>query len=136
MDLSLVATSTRLKTLLMESSGELEAAAFLGGKYTPADLQALTGNMAQWIARIVADLTAPKVLARRFVEFPDFEKRLERAEKVLEALANGETIFGLQEVIDAGVMGHYQEVPSDVEARNMITLQASRYFGTRANRRI
>ena len=134
LDESSVATNTKLVSLLKGSSGKLEAAALLGGKYTPTDLAALTGNMAEWIADIVADLAAPKVLGRRFIEFPDFAERLKEAEGVLSALAEGRLIFGLQEVIDAGVMDDTIESADVVEERNMITLQAGRYFGRRANR--
>lgn len=136
MDLLQVAASTRLKKLLMGSSGRLEAAALKGGKYTPADLALLTAcNMGEWIADIVADLAAPKVLGRRFMEFADYAARLKEATDVLSALADGEAIFGLQETIDAGVLNSQVETPAEVEARNMITLQADRYFGTRSNRR-
>lgn len=134
LDVAQVTASARLEKLLMEASGQLEAAALLGGKYTPADLNALTGNMGQWIAGIVADLAAPKVIGRRFMEFGEFQKRLEQAGKVLEALADGRLIFGLQENIDAGMIDDHVETASDVEARKMITYQASKYFGTRANR--
>lgn len=134
LDVSAVPANTKLIALLKGSSGKLEAAALLGGKYTPADLASLTGNMAEWIADIVADLTAPKVLGRRFIEFPDYAERLKEANGVLSALAKGEWIFGIQEVIDAGVIDDTIETASDVEARSMITFQAGRYFGRRANR--
>jgi hypothetical protein len=138
MDVTQVAASATLNTLLMASSGKFEAAALKGGKYTLLDLQLLTAptsNMREWIAEIIADLTAPKVLGRRWLEFPDYKDRLKEANDVLEALADGDTIFGLQEVIDAGVINSEVETPDIVEQRNMITLQASPYFGTRANRR-
>lgn len=135
LDVSAVPTNAKLLAILQGSSGKLEAAALIGGKYTPTDLAALTAsNMAEWIADIVADLAAPKVLGRRFIEFPDYADRLKQAEGVLAALADGTAIFGLQEVIDAGVIDDEVETASIVEARNMITYQASRYFGRRANR--
>lgn len=134
LDVSAVPTDTKLAALLKGSSGKLEAAALLGGKYTPADLASLTGNMSEWIADIVADLTAPKVLGRRFMEFPEYAERLKEANGVLQALSEGRLIFGLQEVIDAGLIDDEVESASTVEARRMITFQASRYFGTRANR--
>lgn len=130
-----VAESPTLIGLLKGSSGKLEAAALAKGAYTPADLAAFSGtNMGEWIADIVADLTAPKVLGRRWIDFPEADSRLKEAEAAIEALAKGERIFGLQEVIDAGTISDQVEQPSDVEARNMITLQSDRYFGHRANR--
>ena len=139
LDLGLITTNAKLLALLRGSSGKFEAAVLKGGKYTIADLTTLTAttnNMRDWIADIIADLTAPKLLGRRFIEFPDYKERLKEANDVLEALASGETIFGLQEVIDAGVLDSEVETPDIVERRNMITLQSSRYFGMRANRNL
>lgn len=136
MDLLQVAASPRLKKLLMGSSGKFEAAVLKGGKYTLADLALLTAcNMGEWIADIVADLTAPKVLGRRFMEFADADERLKEAKDVLTELAEGNLIFGLQETIDAGHIDDHVETPAEVEQRNMITFQADRYLGTRSNRR-
>lgn len=133
-DDSLVPTNTKLLAILRECSGKVEAASMLGGKYTPEDLGDLTGNMAQWLASIVADLAAPRVLGRRFVEFPDFHERLKEAEGVLVALSEGKLIFGLQENIDAGILDSEVETPQQVEDRQMITWQARSFFGRRANR--
>lgn len=129
-----VATNTKLLAILKGASGKLEAAAMIGGKYSPADLASLTGNMQQWVADIVADIAAPRILGRRFIEFPEFAERTKEAEGVLAALAKGELIFGIQEVIDAGVMMDEVETSATVEARQMISYQASRYFGRRGNR--
>lgn len=129
-----VPTNPKLVAILQGASGKLEAAVMMGGKYTPTDLATLTGNSLSWMKSIVADLAAPKVLGRRFTEFPDFQKRLEEAEGVLVALSKGELIFGLQENVDAGILDSYVETPTDVEEREMITYQARQYFGRRANR--
>lgn len=129
-----VPTNTKLLSILRECSGKLEAAAMMGGKYTPEDLGLLTGNMAQWLASIVADMAAPRVLGRRFVEFPDYAERLKEAEGVLVALSKGELLFGLQENIDAGLLDSEVETPQQVEDRQMITYQSRAFFGRRANR--
>ena len=129
-----VPASTKLESILMGASGYVEAACNVGGKYSPTDLATLTGNSAKFLAKIVADLAAPEVLGRRFVEFPDYAKRLETAEGACKAVSEGTMIFGLQENIDAGILDDYVETPTDVEARQMITYQASPFFGRRANR--
>src|ERR1041385_4516955 len=83
---SQVPTNTKLLALLRGSSGKFEAAVFKGGKYTIGGLTTLTtgtSNMKDWIADIIADLTATKVLGRRFIEFPDYKERLKEANDVL-----------------------------------------------------
>src|SRR5262252_940921 len=49
-----VKASPILEELLMEASGELEGALLRGGRYTPADLGALTGNGLEMLAGLVA----------------------------------------------------------------------------------
>lgn len=139
LDYALVATDAKLLALLRGSSGKFEAAVLKGGKYTLTfltTLTATTNNMRDWVADIIADLTAPKVLGRRFMEFPDYKERLKEASDVLAELASGETILGEQDAIAAGTLDSEIETPADVEARNLVTLQSSRYFGTRANRNL
>lgn len=136
MDTAQVAASPRLNAMLAGSSGKFEAACIRGGKYTIEDLQILTAagsNVREFIADIVAELTAPKILGRRFMEFPDYRERLKEVNDIIVAIASGEQIFGLQEVIDAGRLDSQVESAADVIARNMVTMQAHRYFGIRVN---
>lgn len=137
LDLATVATNAKLAAFLQASSGKFESAVLMKKAYTLDDLAVLTApgsNMREWIAEIIADLTAPKVLGRRFIEFPDYKERLKEAQDVLAELAEGKRIFGIAAVIDAGTLDSKVETPADVELRNMITLQSGRYFGRRANR--
>lgn len=124
-----------LAEFLQSASGKVEAACLVGGKYAPEDLAALTGNMAGFLAQLVADL-AWGPLYRRRPNFTPAEIPSEKeANQLLNALGAGTKIFGFVETVDAGVLELDEETTADVEERNMVTFQAQRYFGRRANRR-
>lgn len=128
-----VPANAKLEKILLQASGKVEAATLLGKKYTLADLAALTGASKAFLQGLVADLAAPKVIGRRFTEFPDYVARLQEAEGVLSALAKGEIIFGLQDQIDAGIQDNQNETPTDVEKRALATWNARRMYGRRNN---
>ena len=123
-----------LYLILQDASGELETAALVGGRYTVADLQALTGNQAAYIGRIVADLAVGKCYQRRPDLYSEMPAQSTVASNILNALASGEVIFGLQDQIDAGHMEMTTDLPSDVETRNGMVVIAQEYFGRRGNR--
>lgn len=121
---------------LLAASGKLESAVLAGGRYTPDDLAALTGSQAQFIKGLVADLSIWEFYKRRPDITTPIPPEYEEAKAVINAIADGTAIFGLQENIDAGHLQLTVETPANVEARNLITLQAERLFGRRANRSV
>jgi hypothetical protein len=133
-DVAGAAGSTVLATLLKQASGEVEAACLKGNRYRVADLQALTGNSLEMLRGLVAALALGLLVRRR----PDLRRgpfpQAEEARQELGRLAAGEAIFGLQEVADAGEASHEAEDAADVEARNLSSYQARRFFGRRGNR--
>lgn len=122
--------------VLQVASGELESAVLLGGRYTVEDLQALTGNQQQFIKKLVADLALWEFYSRRPDITSQMPPKCEQAKAIVNAIAQGEMIFGIQENIDAGHIQLTVETPADVENRNLITFQAERFFGRRANRSV
>jgi len=99
-----LASSPRLLQILMDASGEVEAAAFVAGAYSPGDLAAMAGTASgALLARLVCDLAMGMLFDAR----PDREgaapKYAEAAEKKLEALRKGQRVFGLAAQQDAGV---------------------------------
>lgn len=132
--LASVPSDPTLASLLGVASGELESLALMGGRYQPADLQALTGNSANLLAWLVAALTVPLLQQRRAdVVAPEFPQR-ERAEQWLQALVEGKTIFSTQDAQAAGQMFDYVEQDYDVEQRQLTTFTCARLFATRNNR--
>jgi hypothetical protein len=125
--------------LLQGAAGKIEAVCLMGGKYSLTDLQTLANqsppsNQTIWLAQINADIAAPEILGRRFMEFPDFVKRAAEADGVLKALRDGEMIFGLLGQIDAGFLDPQHETPCTVDKRALATYTARRLFGRRNNR--
>lgn len=128
------APGRRLYAILQDASGKLESSALAGERYTPEDLQALTGNQAEYLKRLVADLAVRTCYERRPTLFGPPPTQSQEADAVLNAIAAGTMIFGLQEVMDAGHMTMTTDTPRNVLTRNSMVVQAQGFFGVRANR--
>lgn len=120
--------------ILKAASGYVEMACLNGGRYTPDDLAGLTGNQAQALKKIVANLALWDFYCRRPDPGMPEPPQCAEANRLLDAIASGEKIFGIQETIDAGHAELTIETPQDVVARNLITYQSERMLGRRANR--
>lgn len=133
-DPTIVIANVNLIACLNDASGELEAHVILGGRYTPVDLAILAGMTQARMFRILTTLTIVYLIQRR----PDLNRPMpfmwKQTQDDLAALAQGEQIFGLQNVADAGRIAHYTEVAADVENRDLASFQARRYLGRRSNR--
>ncbi len=62
-DQATVAADSTLGTLLLAASGEIEAALLTNGKYTPTDLQTLTGASQCYLQKLTADLAFWRLIA-------------------------------------------------------------------------
>lgn len=124
----------RLLEILQTASGEIEGAVMIGGKMSPTDLAALTGASASFLRSIVADLAIGRCYLRRPADNP-WAMQTQTARQLLNALAQGEMIFGTQEAVDASLIDITADLPSNVENRNGMVVQMQGYFGTRGNRR-
>ncbi len=82
----------------------------------------------------MSDLSIGRCYQRRPDLFGPPPQQAQIAANVLNALASGERIFGLQEVIDASHMTMTTDTPEDVVTRNGMVVQAQEFFGRRANR--
>ncbi len=128
-----VLASTVLLELLQEASGLVESACMVGNRYAPADLAGLTGNSQQLLIGLTAGVAAFHLFSRRPDRKLDVPPRAQWAMEMLAKLEEGTAVFGILEVAEAGVVDHLVEQPSDVEARNMVTRIAGRFFGRRSN---
>lgn len=128
-------TDPKLAAALLGGSGEVEAAAIVGKRYTPAILAALTGASQARFFDLIADATEYRLWKRRMNPSDSPSVDVEELNRKLEALRKGETIFGVLENAEAGMVSYHVEDAADVEERNMRTYQARRYFGRRSDRR-
>lgn len=139
-----LATNDNVLAALYDASGIVESAALRGGKYTAADLAALrdeeNSNVpvmgANLLYRIVSDVAWVFLWERRPNKSAnqDPPPSYERSLAWLDELANGTKIFPMQEAMDAGRTETQVETRADVEDRNGMVYQASRYFGVRGSR--
>lgn len=134
LDAAAVAASANLAAILLDASGIVESACLRGGRYTPVDLQALTGAGLRFLYRLMDGLVFSMCWERRYPE-KELPAWCEFSLKALEMLEAGERIFSFQETADAGRTTHEVENEDDVVNRNGITYQADRFFGRRSNRR-
>lgn len=123
----------RLNTILMDCSGEIEASALLGGRYSPTDLQSLTGASLAYLKRLICDIAIGRCYERRPGQNPWAQATL-TARQLLNAIASGEAIFGTQEAVDASHLETKYDTPQKVYQRQGMVVQAQGYFGVRGNR--
>ncbi len=92
---------------LSAASWDVESACVAGGRYTPADLQALTGVGRAGLVRLTAALAFWRLMQRRHpaTSSPKSVPGAEEAADTLERLRTGERVFPFQETADAGVSG-------------------------------
>ncbi len=125
----------RLNEILMDCSGEIEASALLGGKYSPTDLQSLTGAGLAYLKRLICDIAIGRCYERRPGTNPWAQATL-TARQLLNAIASGEAIFGTQQAVDASHLSISPDTPQKVQNRQGMVVQAQGYFGVRGNRQL
>lgn len=130
---SSLTTNAELLAAMLDASGEVEAAAMKGARYTPADLQALTGAAKARLCRMLVRLTICFLYERRPDKGP-IPEVYKAALEQLEQLRTGEMIFGTVETSNAQTMDHEVETARQVETRDGTTFQTRRFFGRRSNR--
>lgn len=122
----------RLLAALAGASGELEEYALAGGRYTPADLAALTGNQLARLEGLVADLAFWRLAKRRWPDCrPEDVSGAAEALAALERLGRGQTIFGTVESAAAGLTA---TADTDRTGTGTTVLESRRFFGNRATR--
>lgn len=123
-------------THLKAASGLLEAACLKGGRYTPTDLAALTGNSMELLKRIVCWLAIAS-MSRFKTRTKGDDEEIHWAQDVLQALADGERIFAFQETMDAGIPDNVQMAPPNSQQEaDRVSVQAERLFGQRLSNRL
>ena len=125
-------TNTNFLKLILAASGQLEARALRGGRYTAAQLAGLVGATRAWMHEIIGAMVTIKLLRRRDPT-KELPRQYEEVENILKRLELGEEIFGIQEAVDAGE-GMETIRLSDQQAgpRPAMTELAQRFFGKRA----
>lgn len=123
-------TDPNLQAALNDASGLIESACLVGERYTPTDLEALTGNSLYHLKRICCDVAMALLLQRRPSSDPDKDtERLEIAEKHLDKLRDGERVFYRGDNVDqAGVPDTTGPTTVDLENLNSIRRRVRNYY--------
>jgi len=130
------ANDPTMAELLLAASGQVEAAALKGGRYTSADLASIAGtNNGAYLRKLVAGCAMQSLRDRRGRVGEDQLKSFEFVREGLKALRQGEEIFGFVEVQTAATTQSDLDNITNRQARQGISLNASPYFGTRGGDR-
>ncbi len=131
LDRANVATHPHVLTALEDASGEVDAALLAGGRYTVAQLQALSGPAASHLKAIVCGLAMAALHDRRpeAVDQTTIERLTKRSMEAIRALKRGENVFGLDEHVDAGRTLLRGPSAVDITNRNgLASRMGTRYF--------
>jgi hypothetical protein len=115
---------------LSKASGMVEMAAFVGEKYSAADLQALASNGQALLVGLVCDLATWRLQQRRWPTMAITEQ-YRAAQEVLERLRLGERIFALQANAAAGLPNTTFINQQSICQLFLSTTQARRFYGVR-----
>lgn len=127
-DEAAVLASDVTEALLADASGTITAYALKGGRYSEADLIALTGNGEAFLKRLTCDLAFYSVVLRRGLPVDQYPQIIE-ALAMLESLSQGNIIFPILANIEAGVA---QSPPITIQTivDNNFLVNSVRFFPT------
>ena len=126
---------SRLVSLLKAGSGRIESYCLIGRRYTPEDLQALTGASQEMLVKLNADVTFWMLAQRRqpMASDPRSVPGALEAQELLKMLRDGETIFGFEEAADAGLPTVVQANPGRLLTPNVVGRAVRLFVNTYPN---
>lgn len=120
-----------LLAILLDASGEIDAAILQAKRYTAAQLAALTGNSLNHLKRLTCTIAFGLLWERRPWADEDDSGREEaqkRARQALESLRKGITIFDVEDAKDAGLPDSYEPPIQRIQSANLIVDQARGHY--------
>ena len=137
-DREVIATHANVQAALDDASGEIDVKLLAGGRYSPAQLSGLTGNSASLLKRVTCAIAMSFLFQRRTLTAYEqlAEQVAKQAREYLKALAAGENIFGIEELVDgtAGTITTETVEAIDIENLRLMPGRMSRYFPGTAQR--
>ena len=128
-----LATDTNLTQALADASGEILSACLRGGRYTETDLTSLTGNSLAYLERLTCDLAVYYLVLRRGLNVEQYPQA-QKAVEALELIEEGERVFSVPDVVDAG-HAHTYTVSDYTIANNNSIRDYGKYFNIRRTAR-
>lgn len=125
-----ISGNANLTAALDDASGEIEAALLMGGRYTAAQLAALTGNSAKHLVRICCDIAWALLCQRRGPVYKAEQREAAEAtaNRHLARLAKGETIFSVDGLVDAANPTVDGPSTASINRLNLITRRTRNFF--------
>lgn len=120
--------------MLKRASGVIESACFVGERYSPDDLNALTGQSAAMLRGLCAELAFWYLRVRRNPQ-SEMSQATAEALETIERLKGGDRVFGLVENQEAGLPETDFVTQAQIDTLNLSTTIARRFFGERAKER-
>jgi len=120
-----------LNEMISQASGGINQAALIGGRYTVAQLQALTGDDAAILRRYTAKLAFVYLCNRRGIYPKEFTRAEEESNKFLDQLRLGTLIFNVAgDVADGNATINFPSMAA-YRGINQLRDACSRAFVTR-----
>jgi phage gp36-like protein len=115
---------------LLDASGEIDVALLSGSRYTPQQLENLTGNSKYKLIRITCDIAMSLLLSRRADErLQDLAENVAKISRQhLAALQRGENVFGIVEMQGAGTIELATVSSVEVDQRNLLPSRCPNFF--------
>lgn len=114
--------------MLADASGLIVSYALKGGRYSEADLTALTGNGQAFLERLTCDLSLYYFVQRRGLPVDKYPQVADAMDWLVK-LSEGDLIFPVQANIDAGVAQSQAITVPTIVDQNFLT-NSVRYFPT------
>jgi len=129
-------SSPRVARALEGASGEINAAARMGGRYSPEELAALQGDDAEFLKDITCQLALLRLVGTRIQTIGELAHKSlrEAAEKVLDDLRAGRLVFGTPAAERAQTPGVDGPTVLDYERLNLLPDRTRNYYPSRGSR--
>lgn len=128
--------SARITAALDDASGRIESSALVGGFYTVADLESLTGNSQSFLKRITCDLAYAFLLQARPGKYSDETRKqiFEQSESWLKMLREGANIFNISRTVSASIPSVDGPTAVEHQRLNVITERTRNFYPAHATR--
>jgi len=131
-------TAPQMTEILRAASGTIEASALKGGRYSAADLTAISTsdtNGGYYLRKLVAGVAMQDLRSRRARVGEDLLEQFKWVRDALKSLRQGEEIFGFVENQTAATTQSDPDNATTRYNRSGISINASPYFGIRGGDR-
>lgn len=132
-----VPTHNAVLAALQGASGQVNSALIVGQKYTPEQLEGLTGIDAEYLADLVCNLAIIRLTRRRPEATPDnslISDLREETAAQLDMLRKGQNVFNLEDNVEATLLDIDGPTAVDLIQRNGLGVRMRRYFPEPAQR--